>query len=52
VQRAEQFILDRFVRMLPAAIKAPVVHIIKVCGWRGWLMLGRLNTSIKGWHTN
>lgn len=30
VQRAEQFIIDRFVRALPADIKAPVVHIIKV----------------------
>eukprot|EP00882_Tetradesmus_deserticola_P033303 GHRQ01038030.1.p1 GENE.GHRQ01038030.1~~GHRQ01038030.1.p1 ORF type:complete len:113 (-),score=12.64 GHRQ01038030.1:315-653(-) len=30
VQRAEQFIINRFVRALPATIKAPVVHIIKV----------------------
>lgn len=30
VQRAEQFIIDRFVKELPATIKAPVVHIIKV----------------------
>jgi hypothetical protein len=30
VQRAEQFIIDRFVRALPVTIKAPVVHIIKV----------------------
>eukprot|EP00878_Enallax_costatus_P017120 GHUV01017975.1.p1 GENE.GHUV01017975.1~~GHUV01017975.1.p1 ORF type:complete len:161 (+),score=47.40 GHUV01017975.1:79-561(+) len=29
VQRAEQFIINRFVRALPATIKAPVVHIIK-----------------------
>lgn len=30
VQRAEQFIIDRFVKQLPANVKAPVVHIIKV----------------------
>lgn len=30
VQRAEQFIIDRFVRELPTDVKAPVVHIIKV----------------------
>lgn len=30
VQRAEQFIIDRFVRALPVTIKSPVVHIIKV----------------------
>ncbi|KAF8056769.1 PHOS34 [Scenedesmus sp. PABB004] len=29
VQRAEQFIIDRFLRALPAAIRAPVVHIVK-----------------------
>lgn len=29
VQRAEQFIIDRFVKQLPANVKAPVVHIIK-----------------------
>lgn len=29
VQRAEQFIIDRFVRALSADVKAPVVHIIK-----------------------
>lgn len=30
VQRAEQFIIDRFVKPLPSSITAPVVHIIKV----------------------
>lgn len=30
VQRAEQFIIDRFVKALPSSVKAPVVHIIKV----------------------
>jgi hypothetical protein len=30
VQRAEQFIIDGFVRELPPNISAPVVHIIKV----------------------
>eukprot|EP00879_Flechtneria_rotunda_P003575 GHRR01003809.1.p1 GENE.GHRR01003809.1~~GHRR01003809.1.p1 ORF type:complete len:175 (+),score=39.74 GHRR01003809.1:47-526(+) len=29
VQRAEQFIIDRFVQALPPSIKAPIVHIIK-----------------------
>lgn len=30
VQRAEQFIIDRFVRAMPSSVRAPVVHIIKV----------------------
>eukprot|EP00775_Hariotina_reticulata_P007428 gene7428-7637_t len=29
VQRAEQFIIDRFVRVLPPTVRSPVVHIIK-----------------------
>lgn len=30
VQRAEQFIIDRFVKAMPHSVRAPVVHIIKV----------------------
>jgi nucleotide-binding universal stress UspA family protein len=30
VQRAEQFIIDRFVKALTPTVKSPVVHIIKV----------------------
>lgn len=30
VQRAEQFIIDRFVKAMPSSVRAPVVHIIKV----------------------
>jgi hypothetical protein len=33
VQRAEQFIIDRFVKAMPHSVRAPVVHIIKVCLW-------------------
>jgi nucleotide-binding universal stress UspA family protein len=29
VQRAEQFIIDRFVKAMPPSVRAPVVHIIK-----------------------
>jgi nucleotide-binding universal stress UspA family protein len=39
VQRAEQFIIDRFVKAMPPSVRAPVVHIIKVGGccssWSG-----------------
>jgi nucleotide-binding universal stress UspA family protein len=34
VQRAEQFIIDRFVKAMPPSVRAPVVHIIKVGCWR------------------
>lgn len=33
VQRAEQFIIDRFVKAMPPSVRAPVVHIIKVSVW-------------------
>jgi len=42
VQRAEQFIIDRFVKAMPPTLRAPVVHIIKVGGDKGcWCMLPR-----------
>lgn len=51
VQRAEQFIIDRFVKAMPHSVRAPVVHIIKVRGlwwWvpSGWVWVGRKKTPL------
>lgn len=45
VQRAEQFIIDRFVKAMPPSVRAPVVHIIKVCGWG----VGLCSAAQSGW---